>query len=69
MSQPECGFTMCRMNGRFVFYFEKYGAIYQVQLKTLPAVKYSKYTTIQTFTVPESQLQTFINTTVASYSQ
>ncbi len=69
MSQAECGFSMCRMNGRYVFLFEKYGATYQVQLKVLPAVKNGRYTTIQTFTVQESDLTTFINTTVASYTQ
>jgi hypothetical protein len=69
MSQPDCAFTMCRMNGRYVFLFLKYGSNYQVQLKVLNAVKNQGYRIIQTFNVPESQLQTFINTTVASYTQ
>jgi hypothetical protein len=69
MSQPDCAFTMCRMNCRYVFLFLKYGSNYQVQLKVLNAVKNQGYRIIQTFNVPESQLQTFINTTVASYTQ
>ncbi len=69
MSQPECGFSICRMNGRYVFLFKKYGNSYSVELKMLPATKNSRYTTIQTYTVSESDLENFINTTVASYSQ
>ena len=69
MSSPQCGFTMCRMNGRYVFQFLKYGNNYTIQLYVLPAVKNGRYSVIQTFNVPESQLTTFINTTVASYSQ
>jgi hypothetical protein len=69
MSQPDCAFTMCRMNGRYVFLFLKYGSNYQVQLKVLNAVKNQGYRIIQTFNVPESQLQIFINTTVAGYTQ
>lgn len=70
MSTPtDCAFTMCRMNCRYVFLFLKRGSNYTVQLKVLPAIKNGRYTIIQTFNVPESQLQTFINTTVASYTQ
>jgi hypothetical protein len=69
MSAPDCGFTMCRMNGRYVFLFLKYGSNYVVQLKELPAVKNSGYRIIQTFNVTENNLQNFINTTVAGYSQ
>ncbi len=69
MPQPDCAFTMCRMNCRYVFLFLKYGSNYTVQLKYLPAVKGGKYTIIQTFNVPQSNLQTFINTVVASYTQ
>ena len=69
MSQPDCGFSICRMNGRYVFLFKKYGATYQVELKMLPATKNSRYTTIETYTVTESNLENFINTTVAGYSQ
>ena len=69
MSQPECGFSICRMNGRYVFLFKKYGNTYAVELKMLPATKNSRYTTIQTYNVAESDLENFINSTVASYSQ
>ena len=69
MSSPDCGFTICRMNGRYVFLFLKYGNTYDVQLKQLSPNKNGGYIIIQTFTVQESELQNFINSTVASYSQ
>ncbi len=69
MSSPECGFTMCRMNGRYVFLFLKYGSNYVVQLKQLSPNKGGGYIVIETFNVSESQLENFINTTVAGYSQ
>lgn len=68
MSTPDCGFNMCRMNGRYVFVFMKYGATYEVQLKVLPAVKGSQYTVVGNYTVPEAGLDAFINTVVASYT-
>lgn len=68
-NQIDCAFTMCRMNCRYVFLFLKRGSNYTVQLKVLPPVRNSRYTIIQTFNVPESQLKTFINTTVSSYTQ
>ncbi len=69
MSSPDCAFTMCRMNGRYVFLFLKYGNTYDVQLKQLSPNKNGGYIIIQTFSVQESELQNFINNTVASYSQ
>ncbi len=69
MSTPDCAFTQCRMNGRYVFLFLKYGSNYVVQLKQLSPNKNGGYIIIQTFNVTENNLLNFINTTVASYSQ
>jgi len=63
--QPSCYFQIPRGNTAvYVFVFYLYGSTYNVLLKQ--KLGSSPYKTIGTYKVPISQLQTFINTTVAN---
>ena len=63
--QPSCYFQIPRGDtARYVFVFYLYGSTYNVLFKQ--KLGSSPYKIIGTYKVPISNLQTFVNTTVAS---
>jgi len=63
--KPTCYFQIPRGDSaRYVFVFYLYGNVYNVLLKQ--KLGSSPYTIINTYKVPTSNLQTFIDTTVSS---